>query len=53
MTERVPRSRTDEEAEAFLEQDLSAYIDARHMVPLVTRSGPRAARSICVSPRTC
>jgi len=34
MTKRVPKLRTDEEAEAFLEQDLSEYIDPRYMVPL-------------------
>ena len=34
MTKRVPSLRTDEEAEAFLEQDLSEYIDPEHMVPL-------------------
>jgi predicted DNA binding CopG/RHH family protein len=45
MTERVPRSRTGGEAEAFLEQDLSAYIDARHMVPLRYEVRPKG-RSI-------
>ncbi len=34
MTKRVPDFRTDEEAAAFLEQDLSEYIDPEHMVPL-------------------
>jgi predicted DNA binding CopG/RHH family protein len=34
VTKRVPKLRTDEEAEAFLEQDLSEYIDPRYMVPL-------------------
>jgi predicted DNA binding CopG/RHH family protein len=45
MTERVPTLRTDEEAEAFLEQDLSAYIDARHMAPLRYEVRPKG-RSI-------
>jgi predicted DNA binding CopG/RHH family protein len=34
MSKRAPRLRTDDEAEAFLEQDLSEYIDPAHMVPL-------------------
>ncbi len=34
MVKRVPRLRTDEEAEAFLDQDLSDYIRPEHMVPL-------------------
>jgi len=42
MTKRVPRLRTDDEAEAFLEQDLSEYIDPRHMVPLRYEVQPKA-----------
>jgi predicted DNA binding CopG/RHH family protein len=34
MTKRLPRLRADEEAEAFLDQDLSEYIEPEHMVPL-------------------
>lgn len=34
MSKRVPRLRTDEDAEKFLENDLSNYIDPEHMVPL-------------------
>ena len=34
MTKRVPRLRTNDEAEAFLDQDLSDYIQPEHMVPL-------------------
>lgn len=34
MVKRVPRLRTDNEAEAFLDQDLSDYIRPEHMVPL-------------------
>lgn len=33
MKKRVPRLRTDEEAEKFLEKDLADYIDPAHMVP--------------------
>jgi len=45
MTRRVPRLRTDEEAEAFLEQDLSEYLDPKHMVPLRYEVRPKG-RSI-------
>lgn len=45
MTKRVPRLRTDEEAEAFLEQDLSEYLDPKHMVPLRYEVRPKG-RSI-------
>jgi predicted DNA binding CopG/RHH family protein len=34
MKKRVPRLRSDDEAEAFLDQDLSDYIQPEHMVPL-------------------
>ena len=34
MKKRVPRLRTDKEAERFLEKDLSDYIDSDHMVAL-------------------
>ena len=34
MKKRVPRLRTDKEAEKFLEQDLSDYLDPANMVPL-------------------
>ena len=34
MSKRVPRLRTDDEAEKSLEKDLSDYIDPKHMVPL-------------------
>ena len=34
MKKRVPRLRTDKEAERFLEKDLSDYIDPAHMVAL-------------------
>lgn len=34
MKKRVPRLRTDKEAEKFLEKDLSDYIDPAHMVAL-------------------
>jgi len=34
MSKRVPRLRTDDEAEKLLEKDLSDYIDPKHMVPL-------------------
>ena len=34
MAKRVPRLRTDEEAEVLLDQDLSDYIEPEHMVPL-------------------
>jgi len=45
MTKRVPRLRTDEEAEAFLEQDLSEYLDPEHIVPLRYEVRPKG-RSI-------
>ena len=45
MNKRVPRLRTDEEAEAFLEQDLSEYLDPKHMVPLRYEVRPKG-RSI-------
>ncbi len=41
MTKRVPDFRTDEEAAAFLEQDLSEYIDPAHMVPLRYEDRPK------------
>jgi len=31
---RIPQFKTDEEAEKFLEQDLSDYLDPKYMVPL-------------------
>lgn len=34
MKKRVPKLRTDKEAERFLEKDLSDYIDPAHMVAL-------------------
>jgi predicted DNA binding CopG/RHH family protein len=34
MSKRVPQFKTDEEAEKFLEQDLSDYLDPKYMVPL-------------------
>jgi len=34
MSKRVPRFRTDEEAEAFLEQDLTDYIDRHTLRPV-------------------
>ncbi len=34
MKKRVPRLRSDDEAEAFLDQDLSDYIQPEHMAPL-------------------
>ena len=34
MSKRVPRLRSDEEAEALLEKDLGDYLNADHMVPL-------------------
>ncbi len=34
MSKRVPRLKSDEEAEKFLEQDLSDYLDPANMVPL-------------------
>jgi predicted DNA binding CopG/RHH family protein len=45
MTKRVPRLTSDEEAEAFIEQDLSEYIDPLHMVPLRYEVRPKG-RSI-------
>jgi predicted DNA binding CopG/RHH family protein len=45
MTRRVPRLRTDEEAEAFLDQDLSDYIQPEHMAPLHYEVRPKG-RSI-------
>ena len=41
----MPRLTSDEEAEAFIEQDLSEYIDPRHMVPLRYEVRPKG-RSI-------
>ena len=34
MSKRAPRLRTDDEAENFLDKDLSDYIDPKYMVPL-------------------
>ena len=34
MGKRIPQFKTDEEAEKFLEQDLSDYLDPAHMIPL-------------------
>jgi len=34
MSKRIPQFKTDEEAEKFLEQDLSDYLDPAYMVPL-------------------
>jgi predicted DNA binding CopG/RHH family protein len=45
MSKRVPRLRTDDEAEAFLDQDLSEYIQPEHMVPLRYEVRPKG-RSI-------
>jgi predicted DNA binding CopG/RHH family protein len=42
MTKRVPRLRTDDEAEAFLDQDLSEYLRPEHMVPLHYEVRPKS-----------
>ncbi len=34
MGKRIPQFKTDEEAEKFLEQDLSDYLDPAYMIPL-------------------
>jgi predicted DNA binding CopG/RHH family protein len=53
MKKRVPRLRSDEAAEAFLDQDLSDYIQPEHMVPLrYVRSVPKAGRSTCACRRS-
>jgi predicted DNA binding CopG/RHH family protein len=43
MNKRVPQFRTDEEAERFLEQDLSDYIDRSAMQPLHFELKPKDA----------
>jgi predicted DNA binding CopG/RHH family protein len=45
MSKRVPSLRTDEAAEAFLDQDLSEYLQPEHMVPLRYEVRPKG-RSI-------
>ena len=34
MGKRIPQFKTDEEAEKFLEQDLTDYIDPKYLIPL-------------------
>jgi predicted DNA binding CopG/RHH family protein len=41
MSKRVPQFKTDEEAEKFLEQDLSDYLDPKYMVPLPFEYRPK------------
>ena len=41
MRKRVPRLKTDEEAERFLEQDLSDYMDARNLRALKFEFQPK------------
>lgn len=43
MSKRVPRLRSDEAAEAFLEQDLSDYLDPRHLALLRYEYEPKNA----------
>ena len=44
MSKRVPQFKTDEEAEKFLEQDLSDYLDPKYMVPLPFEYRPKDAQ---------
>ena len=41
---RIPQFKTDEEAEKFLEQDLSDYLDPAYMVPLRFEFKPKDAK---------
>ncbi|NND37848.1 MAG: hypothetical protein HKN81_12020, partial [Gammaproteobacteria bacterium] len=41
MSKRVPRFETDEEAEKFLEQDLSDYMDPRNLRTLKYEFQPK------------
>jgi len=41
---RIPQFKTDEEAEKFLEQDLSDYLDPAYMVPLRFEFKPKDAQ---------
>ena len=41
MSKRVPILRSDEEAEKFLDQDLSDYLDPANMVPLKFEFQPK------------
>jgi len=44
MGKRVPQFKTDEEAEKFLEQDLTDYLDPAHMPPLRFEFQPKDAQ---------
>ena len=44
MGKRVPQFKTDEEAEKFLEQDLTDYLDPAHMIPLRFEFQPKDAQ---------
>ena len=44
MGKRIPQFKTDEEAEKFLEQDLSDYLDPKYMVPLRFEFKPKDAQ---------
>ena len=44
MGKRIPQFKTDEEAEKFLEQDLSDYLDPKYMVPLLFEYRPKDAQ---------
>ena len=44
MGKRVPQFKTDEEAEKFLGQDLTDYLDPAHMIPLRFEFQPKDAQ---------
>lgn len=41
MSKKIPRFRTDEEAEQFLEQDLTDYLDPKNFVPVTFELLPK------------
>ena len=41
---RIPQFKTDEEAEKFLEQDLSDYLDPKYMIPVHFEFKPKDAQ---------
>ena len=45
MSKRVPRLRTDDEAEKFLKKDLSDYIDLKHRVSFKNKAVNKALRN--------
>jgi predicted DNA binding CopG/RHH family protein len=44
MGKRIPQFKTDQEAEKFLEQDLTDYIDPKYLIPLRFEFKPKDAQ---------